>query len=249
MEVLAHNGIARLGGMDFDQRLQNLFKAKYEEKAGCALDAESLVQTIDLVKVEEQKRSLTRRDYTRIFVAGHTVKVTRQEFEEVIHDLVAQAEVCCETVMEDAGITPGTLNGVILAGGSTRVPLVKRSVQEVFRREPIAKANVDEVIALGAAVYAGFRAGREALSPLQRVSISPMEFQEVTSKCFGTFTLSRQELEEEIELVNDVLIESGEQIPCEKTKTYSTAVDDQTVVRCRLTESGDKKREISTSWK
>ncbi len=171
------------------------------------------------------------------------IEVTRLEFEETISSKVAQAEMLCEATLDEAGIEPGTLQGVFLAGGSTRIPLVLHSVKRVFGQEPISTVNVDEVVALGAALYAAYKGDRSSLSAAQRNSIQRIKVRETTNMCFGTIAVGHDAARNEAKLVNSVLICKGEKIPCAVTESFYTVHAGQEGVRCRVTRvegSGDR---------
>jgi len=81
--------------------------------------------------------------------------ITRAKFEELTSDLVEKSIEPCKKALEDAGLSTSDLNEVILVGGSTRIPLVQKKVEEFFGKKPNASVNPDEAVALGAAVQAG----------------------------------------------------------------------------------------------
>ena len=141
----------------------------------------------------------------------------------------------CESTLEEVNLKPEDIRGVLCAGGSTRIPMVQESIKRIFAQEPIFKANVDEVVALGAALYAAYKGDQEKLSPAQRNAISGMEFTERTAKCFGTTALSN--VDGKMRLMNSILIKKNTIIPCEASKSYYTVSDGQTAVECELTES------------
>ena len=152
-QVLATGGDSALGGDDFDHALA--------ERA----IAEGGVETLDeagaaalLLAARAAKESLTAKDSARLAaqVGGKPVDVavSRREFEALIDPLVQRTMRACRQVLDDARVTPKEIEGVVLVGGSTRVPLVRRRVEEFFGRAPLADINPDEVVAVGAALQA-----------------------------------------------------------------------------------------------
>ena len=233
VEVMATNGVSKLGGDDFDAALQALVQQKYEATTGDDFDAQDYTKN----DAEEDKRSLSRREKVVARVARSNIEVTRQEFEEAISPLVTQTEMLSEATIEDAGVELRDLRGVLLVGGSTRVPMVRDSVKRTFGMEPISTANVDEVVALGAAVYAAFKSDRSDLSAIQRTAIEQISVRESTSKCFGTISVTSDLVRDMDRLENSIIIRKGDKIPTSVTESYYTLADGQTSVRCRVTES------------
>jgi len=233
VEVLATNGVSQLGGDDFDKVIQSLIQKKFKDLTGDKLDDEDF--TIN--DAEEEKKSLSRRDSVRCRVARKMIEVTRAEFEEAISTLIAQAEMLCESTLDEAGLKPSDIQAVFFAGGSTRIPIVKASVERVFGQEPIAASNVDLVVSLGAALYAAHKGDQSKLSTVQRNSIEKISVAEKTAMYFGTISMSAENARGEGRLNNSILIHKGESIPCEVTESFYTVSEGQTNVQCRITES------------
>ena len=178
--------------------------------------------------------------------------MTREEFEEVISAKVAQAEILCESTLDEAGVEASDVRSVLLAGGSTRIPLVQESVKRVFKQEPTASVNVDEVVALGAALYAAYKGDKSELSVVQRRSIDMIKVSESTSKYFGTISMSHDKASDKGRVVNSILIRKGEKIPCSVDTSFYTVHDGQEAVTCAVTEAGGPEtdpRFVKTIWK
>ncbi len=237
IEVLGTEGVSRLGGDDFDQKLQDLVVRKYGDQTGGALDKRDYGRN----DAEEDKKSLSRRDKVVVRAAGSAgranIEITRAEFEEAISALIAQTEMLCETVLTEAGVSPADISDVILAGGSTRLPAVRDSVERVFGKAPVSFGNPDEVVALGAALYAAIKTDTANLNAIQRREAEKVAVQEITSKYFGTISVGFNQSRNESELQNSVIIKKGEQIPCSVTEEFFTIGDGQTEVFCRVTEA------------
>ena len=192
---------------------------------------------ISLNQAEKAKKHLTIKESTKQIVKGKSIEITRGEFESKIMSLLTQVEMLCESALEDAKIQPSQLKGVFLAGGSTRVPAVKKTVEKVFQKEVTTTANVDEVVALGAAIYSTYRANREKLSQGQRESVEKIRISETTSKCFGVISIAMNTARDEATVSNSTLIAKGTKIPCSLTQTFYTTHEGQTGVDCIVTES------------
>lgn len=232
VDVVASNGVARLGGADFDLSLQRLVQDKYKAQCGREL-AERAYSKND---AESDKRSLSRRDRVAVQAGDHVIDVTRAEFEAAISTFVMQAEMLAEATLDEAELSVSQIRGVLLVGGSTRMPCIHQSVERVFKQKPVASANVDEVVALGAALYAAYKSDRTHLNALQSASVQKLKVSESTSKCFGTISVTEDKMRGVI-LRNSVLINKGERIPCAVTSTFYTVRDGQTSVDCQVTES------------
>jgi len=233
IDILASEGVKTLGGSNFDKKLHDIVKGKHADATGEEMDDKDFKEDFSLIDAEEEKKSLSSRSKTLARVGRQHIDITREEFESAIKELVEQATMTCETVIAEAGVELSDIQGVFLAGGSTRIPLVQESVKQVFQQEPIIQVNVDEVVALGAALYAAYKGDRTELSPVQQQAIEKIEVLESTAMCFGT--LAREE--DDPSLHNTVIIKKGTKIPASVTKLFYTIAYNQREVNCRVTES------------
>ena len=116
------------------------------------------------------------------------------------------------------------------------MPCVIECAKKVFKQDPISTVNVDEVVALGACLYAAHKSDGANLSEIQKKSIAKLKVQEVTNAYFGTIAVGVSESKGE-DLQNSILIKKGQTIPCSVTETYYTIYEGQEAIRCRITES------------
>ncbi len=233
IEVLATNGIAKLGGDDFDTALQRLVQRKYKAQTGNDLLPDEFTKNA----AEEQKKSLSIRKQITFRTGRQLIDISREEFEEAISTFVAQVEMLCEATLDEAKLSPDDVKAVLLAGGSTRIPIIQESIERLFRRPPSSTENVDEVVALGAALYSAYKADRSLLTSAQRTAVARMAVNETTSKCFGTFVAHVDPVRRERVVKNSILIKKGDKIPCSVTQTFYTVFEGQTTVNCDVTES------------
>ncbi len=249
VDVIWSDGIARLGGVDFDEALQAVVKEKYEKLTGEEVSLESMShEGCDLRRIQDLKHSLSRREKVSIFVKGQVIEITREEFESSISSFVTQVYLCCENALDGAELQAGDLDGVILAGGSTRIPAIQQCVREVFGKEPLSIANVDEVVALGAALYAGHRSDQDILTKLQQASAAELRVQDVANKHFGTIALKWDEDEDDPSEINSILIRKGSPIPCAMTESYATIAYDQQIIKCTVTECDYEEENINPAF-
>ncbi len=156
-QVLATGGDAALGGDDFDHAVAEAFVAERTQRLGAEILTSADVK-MALMSARLAKECLsTQETGSWVIDAGGrqtTHALSRDVLESLIEPLVAQTVTICRNVLADAEITPEQVNGVVLVGGSTRVPLVRRQVGAFFGTEPLAHIDPDEVVAVGAALQA-----------------------------------------------------------------------------------------------
>lgn len=233
VEVLATNGVAKLGGDDFDRVLRKLVQDKFKSLTGNTLDDDDFTFN----DAEDEKKSLSARKKVTVRVARQLIDIKRDEFEEAISTFITQTEMLCEATIDEAGIDISDIKDIFLAGGSTRIPFVTESVKKVFGKSPTVSANVDEVVALGAALYAAHKGDSANLSVVQKKAIQKIKVSESTGMCFGTIHVGHDEARDTHKLCNSILIRKGEKIPCSVTESFYTMFDGQEAVSCQVTES------------
>ena len=156
-QVKATGGDAALGGDDFDHAIaEHLLAERKDGGAADDLDASDAKRLLKAARTV--KESLTDQDSVEVTVAlnGTDTKhtVTREQFDAMIAKLVARTAAITEQVLDDADVLPEDVKGVVLVGGSTRVPAVRKAVADLFEQEPLSDIDPDEVVALGAALQA-----------------------------------------------------------------------------------------------
>ena len=161
-EVLATGGDSALGGDDFDHRL---FCWIIEQARLAPLSDEDT--RVLMVKAREVKELLSTHDETQIDAtlnSGELVQLTisAAEFANITQTLVAKTLAPCRKAVRDAGLTVDDIDGVVLVGGATRMPHVRKAVGDYFQTTPLANIDPDKVVALGAAVQANLLAGNRA---------------------------------------------------------------------------------------
>ncbi|MEO7110383.1 MAG: Fe-S protein assembly chaperone HscA [Polyangiaceae bacterium] len=161
-QVKSTGGDSALGGDDMDRAIAENWLSELGEK-----DPKPALARLLLVQARAAKHELTTTDELVVNLAvnafadenARQVTLTRAQFDKMISPLLERTGVACRRAMKDAEVKPADLDGVILVGGSTRVPAVRAYVAKMFGREPLADIDPDKVVALGAAVQADLLAG------------------------------------------------------------------------------------------
>ncbi len=201
-QVLSTNGDTHLGGDDID----NLLIDRVLGGRPGARPAAEAVQEIRKAAIEA-KIDLSERDEATL----NGATFTRAAFEALIAPIVERTLEPCRRALADAGLEPSQIDEVVLVGGSTRIPLVRRKVEELFGRAPHSELNPDEVVALGAALQADIliTGNREML------------LLDVTPLSLGIETMGA---------VTSKIIMRNSTIPATGSEMFTTAVDNQTAV-------------------
>ena len=160
-EVLATAGDAALGGDDFDHRIADWLRQQL------ALAAPSAGETrMMLARARSAKEALSSAPVTKIALKlddGHSVSfdLSREQFELLTGDLVSRSMAPVRRALRDAGVAADEVDGVVMVGGSTRMPQVRAAVRKLFGQEPLTDLDPDQVVAIGAAIQADVLAGNK----------------------------------------------------------------------------------------
>lgn len=221
LRVLATAGDHYLGGKDWDDRILQYVSAAFEDEFGLELlDGE--INAL-LVQAENAKISLSQRESVQLSVQaegkiGHYT-LSRDDFEEMSRDLLERSQRLVEQVLHDAGITWGALDGVILVGGSTRMPMVERYVEQMSGKPPMRGVHPDQAVAIGAAIQAALDI--EAQGEPFLLLGSHKSAVDVISNSLGMIA----ENEDRSRYINSIIIPKNAPIPSVQTRPYQLRIN------------------------
>jgi molecular chaperone DnaK (HSP70)/uncharacterized protein YegL len=222
INVIATSGDHQLGGKDWDEKLIEYVSLKFQEKHGID-PLEDVAAYHDLrQKCVSAKLSLTRRPKVNLFFDfnGHVLReeITRELFEQLTSPLLARCKALTQDVLTDAKTDGNQVDVVLLAGGSTRMPMVRQLIQSLFLKAAATDINPDECVALGAALTAAIESAKLS-GEAPPVNIRTHD---VTSHSLGMVVFKEGGLK------NSQIIQRNTRIPCERTRDdYVTTHDNQ----------------------
>ena len=233
VEVISSHGNNHLGGDDFDQKIVAHILEQLKIKQGVDVSNEPRAMTRILRAAEAAKRHLSDHPYARIeeeYLTGADAKpvhlsleLARDEYEQMIAPYVEETLQAIHTALQAADLTASQIEEILLVGGATRTPMIRRRLLEVFASEPRGEVDADLCVAMGAAIQGAAIAGAEVSAVLV----------DVTPYTFGTSAIG--ELDGELYPYHYVpIIARNTPIPVRKSEAFFTVVDDQTVVDVKI---------------
>jgi len=239
VDVITSRGDKWLGGKDFDQEILNLIDEKYKKETGKNLDlSEGKLQYLEIA--ERIKRSLSVKNKHAEVVEGpegpKKIEISRSEFEQSIQMHIEKLKMLLEECIDGSGHEVGEINHTLLVGGSTRIPIISKTIEKVMGKPPLKGVNVDEAVAAGAAVYAGLKS-KNSLNTAQKKAIGKVQLKDVCNFYMGTLVQRDDPVLNRKVTENLVVIERDTKLPAEETTTVYTLYDDQHAIDCSITQS------------
>jgi len=228
IDILLSEGARHLGGSDFDEILLELISEKFREQNGRELALDATQRRRLLAAAEDTKKRLSKLNVVSEKIGTEDyglaeVELTRDSFEEAIRRLLTRTVMLLEQALDTLGLSPQDVDHVVLVGGSTRIPKVQELLTRHFGKAPVSCGNVDECVALGAALFA---------QRARRVS-------EVCNHSYGTLAIIEDAQTGIAKVRNSIVIPKNTPIPCSMSQTYITSEDNEELIEVEITQGDD----------
>mgnify|MGYP006138428555 FL=1 len=227
IEVKATSGDNRLGGDDFDAVVVDWILAEFKKSSGIDLSKDLQAMSRLREAAEKAKIELSGTNTSQINLPFITMvdgqpehldlSLSRAKFEDLISELVERTMSPTRQAMKDSGLGKGSVDKVLLVGGSTRVPAVQEAIEKEVGKAPFKGINPDEAVAVGAALQAGIIIGDEGVTDVLLLDVTPLTL--------GIETLGG---------IMTMMIERNTTIPSRRSETFSTAADNQPAVEVHV---------------
>ena len=228
IRILLSEGARHLGGSNFDEIILDLYAGAFREERGAELYSSERERLRCLQATEDAKKMLSKLRQVTDTIGNNQdgiarVELSRDIFEIAVSRLLTRTRMLVEQALTGADLGIGDIDHVALVGGSTRIPLVRDMLEEMFGKAPLSCGNVDECVALGAALFAKHGAN----------------VQEVCNHGYGTLAIIENLETGEESFQNSIVIPKNTPIPCAESQTYVTSEDDERVIEVEITQGED----------
>lgn len=241
-EIVASDGDAELGGKDIDEAIVDYLAHEFLDTYGVDLRQDRLTRQDLWDKAEIAKRDLSFRNHLAVTLSykdqALRVDLDRDILASLIYNIIAKTEGYMHQVIETAGLTWNEIDTVLLAGGSSRIPLVQEMIKRVSGKEAARNLNPDECVAMGAALQALvtiMEENAEAATEEMKNTASEIVITDIASHSLGVKALAA----DKSGYVNSIIIPRYTPLPVEKTRFYATNEDNQTQVEIEVLQGED----------
>ncbi|MHC4645332.1 MAG: Hsp70 family protein [Planctomycetota bacterium] len=246
MDIVCSQGDHALGGIDFDKKVLEMLEQSYKEKFGSELINSEEERAKYEDEAEDIKKTLSRRPSAKKVLYGPAgslkVEITREMFEAAISSLMARTEILLDVALEEAGVGSSGIDKVLLVGGSTRIPLVQKQLENRFGHLPENTVNVDECVALGAALHAGLtmlRDNPDAVPLGIATGLQDVQLTDVCNHSYGTICAPVDKETGRRIAENRIILKKNTPLPCEGTQMFYTMSEGQEEVEVNITQGED----------
>jgi len=246
IQIVCSQGDHALGGIDFDKKILEMFEQGYRDKTGSELISCGEERAKYEDEAEDAKKTLSRRDVVKKMLYGQAgsmrFEISRQQFEEAIEPLISRTDILVEVILEEAGCKAGDINKVILAGGSTRIPIVRKRLEQKFGFSPEIAVNVDECVALGAAIQAGLTKLNDKPDEVSAgisSGLKDVKLKDVCNHSYGTICAPKDRQTGQYVIENRIILPKNTPLPCEKSQQFYTMADGQKELEVTITQGED----------
>jgi len=246
IDIICSQGDHALGGIDFDKQILEIMEQSYRERFDTELIESDENRANYEDEAEDIKKTLSRRPVAKKLIYGPAgsmrVEITRETFEQAISTLLARTDILVEVALEEAGLEPAEIAKVLLVGGSTRIPLVRRRLERMFGFAPETTVNVDECVALGAALHAGLTMLREQPENVAAGIAGGLKDVKLTDVCnhsYGTICAPVDKDTGRRIVANRIILKKNTPLPCEQSQLFYTMSKGQKELEITVTQGED----------
>ncbi|QIF00334.1 Hsp70 family protein [Roseimicrobium sp. ORNL1] len=226
--IMTSEGARHLGGSNIDEQLLDLYADQYREQTNSELFSDERQRRRVLHAAEDAKKMLSKLQRVNDTIGNDVngiarIDFTRDQFEKLVAKLLTRAIMLVEQALAGVNLTPKDIDHVVLVGGSTRIPKVKVALERFFGKAPKSCGNVDEAVALGAALFARKSA----------------RVREVCNASYGTLAYVVNQTTGEEGVRNSIVIPKNTPIPCSHTQVYITSDPNERFIEVDITQGED----------
>ncbi len=228
IKILTSEGARHLGGANFDEILLDIYSEQYRKQINAELHTDERQRRRVLHAAEDAKKMLSKLQRVNDTIGNDTngiarIDLSREQFEKTVSHLLTRAMMLVEQALAGVKLEPKQIDHVVLVGGSTRIPKVKVGLEKLFGKAPKSCGNVDEAVALGAALFAKKSA----------------RVREVCNASYGTLAMVVNASKGVEAVQNSVVIPKNTPIPCSKTQVYVTSEPNEKRIEVDITQGED----------